>query len=331
MGMDLETPISEIIEQVNIADYIGQYVELFERGGELWGLSPFKDEKTPSFSIRPEQNVFWDFSSGKGGNVIDFIKYYNNCSVGRAIYILKEYAGKSGEPVTKRLPATSVIAKYKIHNKQLKQSTAKHFASNHMDMYERRVDKLAVWINEGISPDVMEKYQVRYDPIDNRIVFPLRSPSGDILNIQGRTLDPNFKEKGLRKYTYLYYMGTLDTIFGLYENTVSIMKQKEIILFEGAKSVMLAETWGITNTAAIQTSHLNPHQLRILIRLGVRVVFALDSEINIQEDENILKLKKYVRVEWVKNISGILEDKMSPVDLGKEQWEFLYERRVKMN
>lgn len=75
-----------------------------------------------------------------------------------------------------------------------------------------------MWEEEGISHQSMDKFQVRYDPLSNRLVFPIRNPNGDIINICGRTLDPAYKEKKLRKYTYFQPMGTLDTIYGLWEN-----------------------------------------------------------------------------------------------------------------
>ena len=69
--------LSELIESVDILEYVSQYTEFTEKNGEYWALSPFKDEKTPSFSIRKETNSFYDFSSGIGGNLLTFIRYYD--------------------------------------------------------------------------------------------------------------------------------------------------------------------------------------------------------------------------------------------------------------
>ena len=63
--------VADIIEAIDIAEYISQFVDLEEKGGELWGLSPFKDENTPSFSLNPEKGFWYDFSAGVGGNLID--------------------------------------------------------------------------------------------------------------------------------------------------------------------------------------------------------------------------------------------------------------------
>ena len=77
--------LSELIESVDILEYISQYTEFTEKNGEYWALSPFKDEKTPSFSVRKETNSFYDFSSGIGGNVLTFIRYYDKCGYAEAI------------------------------------------------------------------------------------------------------------------------------------------------------------------------------------------------------------------------------------------------------
>lgn len=81
--------LSELIESVDILEYISQYTEFTEKNGEYWALSPFKDEKTPSFSVRKETNSFYDFSSGIGGNVLTFIRYYDKCGYAEAIEKLK--------------------------------------------------------------------------------------------------------------------------------------------------------------------------------------------------------------------------------------------------
>lgn len=123
-------------------------------------------------------------------------------------------------------------------------------------------------------------------------------------------LDKAWKEKGLRKYTYFKPWGELNTLYGLYENREEIQNRHEIILFEGAKSVMLADTWGIHNTGAILTSHLNPNQMKILAQLGCRVVFALDKEVCIRDDHNIKRLKQFVKVEYIWDRDNLLMRKM---------------------
>ena len=85
--------LSDLIESVDILEYISQFIELEQRGDEWWGLSCFREEKTPSFSVRTDPPVFFDYSSGIGGNVFTFIRYYNKCGAKEAVEILKRYAG----------------------------------------------------------------------------------------------------------------------------------------------------------------------------------------------------------------------------------------------
>lgn len=325
--LDLE----ELAKSIDIVDYISQFVELEEKNGEFWGLSPFKDEKTPSFSVRRETNKFYDFSSGIGGNVYTFIRHYNKCSPKEAVEILKKYAGCEGEILRNRekLLATTICKKFKLPNSRKKTSKVTMFPENYMEKYEKSLEKLAVWENEGISAESMNKFQVYYDSFSNRLVYPIRNLNGKIVNIGGRTLDPQWKEKQLRKYTYFSSWGELDVIYGLYENLKEIKSKREIILFEGCKSVLIADTWGIHNTGAILTSHLNVNQMKLLAKLGVDVVFALDKDVRIRDDHNIAKLKQYVNVSYLWDGRDLLDDKDAPVDKGIDTFKKLYEERLK--
>lgn len=325
--------VEEILEQIDILEYIQQFCELEEKNGEWWGLSPFKEEKTPSFSINTEKQKFYDFSSGTGGNLINFVMKYNNCNFIEAINILKKYANITEDSLKfiGRLTSTKVIKKFRHRLPAVKESKSVVLPSNYMDRYDFNESKLKSWADEGISYETMKKFDVRYDSFSDRIVFPIKDCDGNIINVCGRILDNNYKEKKLRKYTYFKPLGCLNTLYGFSDNKESILREKEIILFEGAKSVMIASEWGINNTCAICTSHLNPQQLILLIKLGVRVVLALDEDVDVTKDINIAKLKRYVKVEWVKNRNNSLNSKMAPVDAGYEVWQSLYKNRIPLN
>lgn len=325
--------LEDLIETIDIVEFISQFVDLEEKNGEYWGLSPFQDENTPSFSVRKETNNFYDFSSGIGGNVFTFIKHYNRCSSREAVEILKRYAGYDGNMSAprKKLAATIVCKKFKPQQSTRKKSSAVQYPDDCMERYEKRDDKLIVWEREGISRGSLDKFQVYYDSFSNRLVYPIRNLNGKIVNIGGRTLDPQWKEKKLRKYTYLSGWGVMDVIYGLFDNFEEITKKREIILFEGCKSVLLANSWGIYNTGALLTSHLNTYQMKILAKLGARVVFALDKEVRIRDDHNIEKLKQYTNVEYLWDREDLLSEKDSPVDKGCEVFKRLYEQRLRYN
>lgn len=324
--------LRELIESIDIVEFISQFVELEQRGDEWWGLSCFKEEHTPSFSVRRSPPVFYDYSSGFGGNVFSFAKRYFNCSGHQAVEKLKQFAGISGEVMFPRekMSAALVCRRFSKQNHTPKQFTGTILPEKCMEKYEKDYEKLKIWEQEGISRASLDKFQVYYDRFADRLVYPIRSVDGKIVNIGGRTLDPCWKDKKMRKYLYYYSWGTVNTIYGLAENMRDIRKKREIILFEGCKSVLLADTWGINNTGAILTSHLNQNQLKILIKLGCRVVFALDKDVNVRDDKNIEKLKRYVSVEYIKDRGNLLCEKDSPVDRGENVFKELYEKRIRL-
>ena len=328
--------LRELCESIDVVEFFGQFTELKQNGREWWGLTPFQAEKTPSFSVDPEHHVFYCFSTGYGGDVIEFIKRYYQCSTKEAIEKLKAYCGVNGiqTELNKRLPATSICKKYQRKSLTGKQNTSKPLPESCMDLYIKG-ENLEVWMDEGISRDVLEKFQVRYDPFANRLVYPIRNLHGEIVNIGGRTLDEKWKEKGLRKYNYYYNWGTINIIYGLYENKAEIMGAKNVILFEGVKSVMLANTWGIDNCGAILTSHLGPNQMKSLLafcsRNRVSVTFALDKEIDIRKDKHIMQLRQFLNVYYLWDYGDLLPDvKMAPVDMGEEVFRTLLSQKLRL-
>lgn len=322
--------LSDLIESVDILEYISQYTEFVEKNGEYWALSPLKDENTPSFSVRKETNTFYDFSSGIGGNVLTFIRYHDRLGYSDAIAKLKEYAGFNGTVAThKKISATEVARRFASPKKTHKECKLTTLPDDYMERYEKKEDKLTAWMAEGISRASLDKFQVYYDSFSDRLVYPIRNIDGKIINVGGRTLDEKWKEKKLRKYTYFRgWNGGMDVIYGLSENMDYIREKGEIILFEGCKSVLLADTWGIHNTGAILTSHLNPNQMKILAKLGCKVVFALDKEVVIRNDYNIQRLKQFVKVQYLWDKDNLLESKDAPVDKGFQTFQKLYEGRL---
>lgn len=331
--------VSDILESVDMAEYISQYTELKEQNGELWGLSPFRDEKTPSFSVRPETGYFYDFSAGFGGNLLDFVMQYDHINLVQAVNKLKNYAHITEEadvPFHFRRPLMVKVAKkYRPSERPPPKCTAKILPEDYMDRYEFRKDKLKPWFDEGIPWQVMHDYGVRYDAFDNRIVYPIKDFDGNLFCVSGRTCDPKYKEKGIRKYTYTSSIGSLPTIYAISDHRKDVIEAKELILFEGCKSVLKMVGWGKRNVGALLTSHLSPMQFDYLVKLasfyGVRIVFALDSDVDITQDKIITRLCSYARVEWIQNRDNLLGEKEAPVDRGREVFEKLYEARRRLN
>lgn len=327
-----QVTVEELLSKIDIVDYISQFVDLEEHGGEFWSLSPFKIENTPSFSVRRETGTFYDFSSGLGGSLLTFIRLYKKCSRRDAINEIKKLAGYDGVVFAppERLSATKCCMKYNQRKRNDKPCKPIILPDDYMDRFEICEDKLKIWKDEGISMETMRKFDVRYDSFNDQIVYPVRNFDGKIINVGYRVLDPKWKEKGMHKYGYRQsFGGTMEVIYGLYDNLDDIKSKHEVIIFEGCKSVLKAYDFGYKNCAALSTSHLSPRQMILLMKLGCNVVFMLDKEINIKQDHNIQTLKKYCNCYYYYDYKDLLEEKDSPVDKGKEVFNILYEGVVR--
>ena len=318
---------------MDLVAYVGQYCELEQRrDGCYWGLSPFKEERTPSFNIDPGKQLYYDFASGQGGDVLQFAKDYHGVGTAEAAKLLMAYANISEDSQgTVRLDAAKIAKQYRPRQAAKSEVQLTSLPDDYMDaMYERAPDKLSIWLAEGIAAESMERFQVRYDSVSNRLVFPVRSMDGGIINVCGRTLDEDFKAKRIPKYIYMRSIGSMPTIFGFADNEAFIREANQLILFEGSKSVMLADTLDVRNTGAILTSHISEWQMRELIRLQIPVVFALDKEIDPREDKRIRRLSKYVTVEAIVDSGGLLGPQMAPVDVGAEAFQALFNARIRV-
>lgn len=326
--------LEELIDSIDLKEFIENTCgSVFEQSSvnEYQCLSPLSNEKTPSFFVNEEQQLWKCFSTDKGGDLPRFIMDLKKCSFRQAVDIMKEYAGVQDEIQTgevKRLQASQIARRYSVRQPRRQEQTAKPLPPDVMDRYEWNPEKFQSWVDEGISLETMREFGVRYDPYSDRIVMPIRDIEGNIINVHGRTIDPEWKEKKLRKYTFFFSQGSVNTIYGLWENREEIMKSRTLLLFEGEKSVYQTHGWDIRNTGALLTSHLSDNQFQILIRLGLRkVIFALDSDIDIRTDKNIKRLCRYTQVCWIKSNKD-LPPKFSPVDQGRETFEYLMERRL---
>jgi len=318
----------DILEQIDIAEYVSQYVELEERNGELWGLSPFKSENTPSFSVDPIKQVFYCYSSSLGGNALDFIIAYHRVKFPKALEIAKNYLGIDGEiEYTPPPQIIKTLKKLRPKKERLKDtSERKTLPSNFMDRYEKI--PITWWQEEGIKQEIMDKIGVRYCPIQRRIITPIWDNDGELINTSNRaTFD--YKAELSPKFIYGFPIGTTDFLWGLNFNKEDIIKNKEVILVESYKSVMKLMGWGINNSVAVLTSHLNSHQLKLLIGLGVNVVVAFDKDASPRQDMEINKLKRFCKVEFIEDKQGLLDEKDAPCDKDYDTWKTLYENRRK--
>ena len=188
------------------------------------------------------------------------------------------------------------------------------------------------WIEEGIPPYVQSIYDVRIDTERKRWLLPSYDEKENLITLQGRTYIDNYKELKIPKYIYYKLCGNKvnnTNLYGLNIAYESIMKKKEVILFEGAKSVMKAYDWGYTNAVALQGANISDMQVNKLLSLGANVVLALDKDKNYKDITIELdKLKYYLNCYYIYD-KGMLNEKESPVDRGLDVFESLYTMRKK--
>lgn len=186
------------------------------------------------------------------------------------------------------------------------------------------------WVEEGIPEITQSVYDIRIDSQRSRWLVPSYNECGELVTVQGRTFLPNYKELGIPKYIY-YKFGNNSiynsNLFGLNVAKQYIESSKEVIIFEGAKSVMKAYTWGYKNSVAVQGANITSMQLKKIIALRANVVIAFDKDKKYRDIEPILKeLSRFTNVYYVLDMNE-LDKKDSPVDKGKDVWEVLFESR----
>lgn len=325
--------VNFIVDKVDMVEFVQKYVELTQKGNDWWGHSPFnKNDMNPSFSITPSKKSYYDFSAGFGGDLVNFVEKIENVSFIEAMNILADFAGvKNTENIFyKKLDILKSIQKYKPVHKEEAVIKRKILSENVMDIYDDNPEKLQVWIDEGISFESLNKFKVKYDLFSDRIVMPIRDISGNIINICGRTCDEHFKQNKIPKYIYYHKLGTIDFFYGFSENLENIRASNEILLFEGAKSVMKADSWGIKNSVAILTNHINIHQIRLLMSLHVNIVLCLDKGVDVKKDNSFLRVASRSNVFYLEDNQNLLDDKDAPVDKGKEVFLRLYSNKKPM-
>ena len=185
------------------------------------------------------------------------------------------------------------------------------------------------WIKEGISYRTQIEFEVGFDIESERVIFPIHNQNGDLIGVKGRYIGSDKDIEQSKKYIYLYPCNKSIELYNYHRAIKHIKKKKEVIVFEGAKSVMKAHSMGIYNCVSIEGDQISTQQIRLLKDMGlsVHIILAFDAD----------KDKKFIK-EQAKNIKGRLlsviydkdnllgdkELKNSPVDLGKRVFMELY-------
>ena len=299
----------EVKSKLNIIDIINEKVPLKKAGRNFKGLCPFHNEKTPSFMVSPDRQVFPCFGCGKGGSVIDFVMEYEHMEFPEA---LEELAQRAGVTLTKR--------KSDSPERKLKETL---FEINHMasEFYHylltkhRLGEKALLYLrNRGITDKSIRTFSLGYSPnswegvyrflkkkqyddallekaglvlpgnrgmydrFRGRLMFTLRDHKGNIVGFSGRVLDPAIKEAKYINTSETPVYSKSNVLYGLDVTHDAIVKAGEAILMEGEIDVISSFQVGISNVVAIKGSALTEGHVHLLKRYAERVVFALDAD-----------------------------------------------------
>ena len=303
-----------------------------------------------SYGIKKIRNI----QDGEFGKVIEYI----NQKVGRKRRVRNKVAGKIGSrEIREELSELEELAEYKKRKEKapvaittfFDESILKHF--EHNKFYQG-------WIDEGISFESMEKFEICWYEFQKAIIIPHRNIEGKLVGIRRRSLLPENQKSN--KYMPLFCSQVLYdhplslNLYGLYENQNAIKKQRKAIITEGEKSVLLSDTYYGDKSITVSTCGFNisDYQINLLLKLGVEdVIIAFDKDYDINKIEEYKKdsslyskycnyinklrvlssrLLPFCSVSLLLDKSGLLEEKDSPFDKGKSTLEQLIKSRTKI-
>ena len=190
-----------------------------------------------------------------------------------------------------------------------------------------------LWLNDGISLAVQHKWNVGYDVDSQRITFPIRTTTGEIMAIKGRA---NFELSEFEpKYLYLYNGPMSQTLFGFSENFESLY-EGDILVFESEKSVLKLDSWGYNNAVALGSNSLSTTQAKLLMSLNPKsITFMLDNNLPLENTKrNVEVLQAFCKMRtldikywnWEYNLD--LDEKMAPCDSSKEEFVYILENEI---
>ncbi len=309
--------VAQIREKIDIVSFISEYVPLKKAGKNFQGLCPFHGEKTPSFIVSPERQIWHCFGCQKGGDIYTFLMDYERLEFPEALrYLAKQagielmqssYADTSSSIKKEQLYKVNAIAADFYHYILIK-----HTAGKMAYEYLRKrgiSEKLVKTFKLGFAPGsgralirylLQKKRFMKEDIIDaglaasysngisdffkNRLIFPLIDYRENVLGFSGRLLDESTGFGG--KYintrdTMIYHKRT--HFFGLNITKDAIRKAKQAILVEGEFDVMSCFREGITNVLAIKGTALTEEQINLLSRYADKITICFDGDTAGQE------------------------------------------------
>ncbi len=305
--------IDQVFESARVEEVIGEFVQLKKAGSNFKGLSPFVDEKSPSFMVSPVKQIWKDFSTGKGGNAISFLMEHEHYSYPEAIkWLAKKYNIEIEE--------TEQTDEQKAQMSERESMfLVSHFAKDYfhhlmLNTIKGKAIGLSYFKERGFEDTIIEKFDLGYciDEWDNftkaalakgydlkylastgltivkeskqfdrfkgRVIFPIHSMSGRILGFGGRILTA---DKKAAKYlnspeSDIYHKSKI--LYGLFQAKKEIAKKDNCFLVEGYTDVISFHQSGVENVVASSGTALSSDQIRLVNRLTKNITVLFDGD-----------------------------------------------------
>ena len=309
--------IDKIFSTIRVEEIVGEYVQLKRAGSNFKGLSPFHDEKSPSFVVSPSKQIWKDFSTGKGGTAISFLMEIENFTYPEA---LRHAAKKYGIEIEEDQREFSEEAKnaqserdilYKIHEianeyfqnilweneegrsiglsyfreRELKDEIIKKFQLGYSPEKKNAFTEFA--LNKGYSKEILEKSGLSIFPenspsgIDRfreRVMFPIHSFSGRVLGFGARILKNNIKTAKYLNSPETEIYHKSNVLYGLNQSKQAISRKNICLLVEGYMDVISLHLSGIENVVASSGTSLTTEQIKLIKRLTENVTILFDGD-----------------------------------------------------
>lgn len=311
--MITKSTIDKVYETARVEEVIGDFVSLKKSGSNFKGLSPFSQERTPSFMVSPVKQIWKDFSSGKGGNVVAFLMEHEHYTYPEAIrYLANKYNIEIEE--TQQTDAEKQKASERESLYLVTQYACEVFEDNLWKASEGKAIGLSYFKERGFSEATIRAFSLGYameqkdafyqkavkagyaekfleqtglvirndygavDRFRGRVLFPIRSMSGRVQGFGGRILSKTSKTA---KYlnspeSDIYFKSKV--LYGIYESKKAIAKEDVCYLVEGYTDVIQLHQSGIENVVSSSGTALTPDQIRMIRRLTTNIVVLFDGD-----------------------------------------------------
>lgn len=304
-----DNEIQDFINKLDIVQVISEYVNLKKSGANYKGLSPFKPERTPSFTVSPGKNIFKDFSSGIGGDVIAFYMKINNLTFAEAMEELASkyniplnarFSGKSGdrqqnslqkfhiilqnalefysENIFKNKKALNYLERRGLNENDIKKFKLGYAPENWDSLIENLKNK------DYSNEDLIELGLIKrastgnfFDVFRDRIIFPIYNKNQNIVGFGGRALDGDNTAKYINSQESKVFNKSRE-VYGLANRGEKIRKKGFVILMEGYMDVLSAHKNDFENAVASLGTAFTEEQAKLLKRYTNNIVIAYDSD-----------------------------------------------------